>query len=41
LRWKSTQFPDDQKSTVKKMRFCLKNADLYSYIPVQSESIQR
>ena len=33
LRWKTPEFQPDQKNTVKKIRFVLKNADLYSYLP--------
>ncbi len=33
LRWRSAAFSTAQKTTVKKIRFLLRNADLYSYIP--------
>ena len=34
LKWKTDQSPKDQEKTVKKIRFYLKNADIYSYIPI-------
>jgi hypothetical protein len=33
LTWKSRQFPPELRQTDKKIRFFLKNADLYSYLP--------
>jgi hypothetical protein len=33
LRWKETRFPANQKRDDYKIRFCLKNAELFSYLP--------
>lgn len=33
LRWKSEKFPENQQNSLKKIRFYLKNADIYSYSP--------
>jgi len=34
LTWKTPQFPDALKDRDKKIKFYLKDADLYSYVPV-------
>jgi hypothetical protein len=33
LTWRTEQFPEGRKNSRKKIRFLLKNADLYSYVP--------
>ena len=36
LTWKTAQLPEAQRPADKKIRFFLKNADLYSYLPDQT-----
>ncbi len=33
LKWRSEEFPESMRDGDKKFRFCLKEADLYSYLP--------
>ena len=43
LTWRATRFPSDRVREVKKIRFILKNADLYSYLPdlsVPAEAVE-